>query len=238
MINDQQLQDLLSKEFFSGKMTPEFINFCLTHGRIRRYASKQYLYFSGDEGTTLYFLINGRVRLYLMSEYTEKIIRVLNAPAFFPEIILDGKPYPHSALCIEETEVLTIDRLTFMRFIESNPSLIWLLYEDLALDLRRSYRQIRNLSLGDARLRLAAKLFALAHVHGQKTKSGVMITIPLSATELAGMCSLARESVSRILTELKEVKIIEIKKKNITIMDMENLRIWIHERASRSRTLD
>ncbi|MCB8816322.1 Crp/Fnr family transcriptional regulator [Desulfosporosinus shakirovi] len=238
MINEQQLGDLLANKLFSGKMTPDFIHFCLTHGRIRRYASKQYLYFSGDEGNTVYFLISGRIRLYLMGEYTEKIIRVLNPPVFFPEIILDGKPYPHAALCIEETEVLAIDRLTFMRFMENNPSLLWIFYCELALDLRRSYRQIRNLSLGDARLRLGAKLFALAHVHGQQVKNGVTITIPLSATELAGMCSLARESVSRILAELKEATIIEIKKKVITVLDMENLRIWIHERAARSRSLD
>jgi len=237
MFNEQQLREILVNKLFSGSMTPEFINFCLTHGRTRHYASKQYLYFSGDEGNTVYFLISGRIRLYLMGEFSEKIIRVLSPPVFFPEIVLDGKPYPHAALCIEDTEVLAIDRQTFMRFIESNPSLLWIFYRELALDLRRSYRQIRNLSLGDARLRLGAKLFALAHVHGLKTKNGVLITIPLSTTELAGMCSLARESVSRILTELKEVKIIEIKKKNLTVLDMKNLRSWIHERAARSRSL-
>lgn len=238
MLNELQLRDILSTKLFSGNMTSEFIDFCLSHGRIRHYAPKQYLYFSGDEGTTVYFLISGRIRLYLMGEFSEKIIRVLKPPVFFPEIILDGKPYPHAALCIEETEVLALDRHTFMRFMENNPSLLWVFYRELALDLRRSYRQIRNLSLGDARLRLGAKLFALAHVHGLKTKNGVLITIPLSATELAGMCSLARESVSRILTELRDVKLIEIKKKNITVLNTDELSLWIHERAARSRTLN
>lgn len=237
MINNQKLQEILAK-LFSGNMTPELINFCLTHGRLRRYAPKQYLYFSGDEGNTVYFLISGRIRLYLMGEFTEKIIRILNPPVFFPEIVFDGKPYPHAALCIEETEVLAIDRQTFMRFMESNPSILWIFYRELALDLRRSYRQIRNLSLGDARLRLGAKLFALAHVHGLKTKNGVLITVPLSATELAGMCSLARESVSRILAELKELKIIEINKKNITVLETKKLSLWIHERAAHSRSLN
>lgn len=238
MFNKQQLREILTNELFSSKMTPEFVNFCLAHGRIRHYAPKQYLFFSGDEGNTVYFLIKGRIRLYLMSEFTEKIIRILNPPAFFPEIILDGKPYPHTALCVEETDILAIDQQSFVRYLESNPSLLWIFYRELALDLRRSYRQIRNLSLGDARLRLSAKLFALAHVHGKQSDNGVLITIPLSATELAGMCSLARESVSRILAELKGRNIIEINKKNITVLDMNTLRQWIHERAARSRSLD
>ena len=236
MSKEHQVREILAHKLFSGNMPPEFTDFCLAHGRIRHYTPKQYLYFSGEEGNTVYFLVTGRIRLYLMGEFSEKIIRVLSPPVFFPEVVLDGKPYPHAALCIEETEVLCIDRQTFMRFIESNPSILWVFYRELALDLRRSYRQLRNLSLGDARLRLGAKLFALAHVHGQPSSNGVLITIPLSATELAGMCSLARESVSRILGELKEVKIIVIEKKNITVCDLENLRRWIHERSSRTRS--
>ena len=236
MPNEQQIRKILAQELFSGNMPSEFIDFCLAYGRIRRYAPKQYLYFSGDEGNTVYFLVSGSIRLYLMGEFSEKTLRVLSPPVFFPEVVLDGKPYPHAALCTEETEVLAIDRHAFVRFIESNPSVLWVFYNGLALDLRRSYRQIRNLSLGDARLRLGAKIFSLAHVHGKPSLNGVLIAIPLSATELAGMCSLARESVSRILGELKELKIIVIEKKTITVLDLNNLRSWIHKRAANSRS--
>lgn len=236
MSKDQQIRDILEHKLFSGSMPPEFIDFCLVNGRLRHYAPKQYLYFSEDEGNTVYVLISGRIRLSLMGEFSEKTIRVLSSPAFFPEIVLDGKPYPHAALCMEDTEVLALDRQNLMRYLESNPSMLWVFYRELALDLRRSYRQIRNLSLGDARLRLGAKLFALAHVHGKPSSGGVLITIPLSATELAGMCSLARESVSRILGELKKLEIIAIERKIITVLDVEQLQRWIHERAANSRT--
>ena len=235
MSNEQLVRGILEQKIFSGSMPPEFIDFCIVHGRFRCCAPKQYLYFPEDEGNTVYFLVSGRIHLYLMSEFSEKIIRVLSAPTFFPEIILDGKPYPHAALCMEETEVLALDRKLLIAYIESNPTLLWIFYRELALDLRRSYRQVRNLSLGNARLRLGAKLFALAHVHGQPSSKGVLISIPLSATELAGMCSLARESVSRILGELKKIKILEIDKKSITVLNLETLRQWIHERAACSR---
>ncbi|MDR3599687.1 MAG: Crp/Fnr family transcriptional regulator [Desulfosporosinus sp.] len=236
MSEEQQLREILAQKIFSNNMPTEFIDFCLAHGRIRHYTSKQYLFFSGDEGNTVYFLITGRIQLYLMGEFSEKIIRVLSPPVFFPEVVLDGKAYPHAALCIENAEVLAIDRHTFMRFVEKNPSVLWVFYHGLALDLRRSYRQIKNLSLGDARLRLGAKIFALAHVHGKPSLNGILITIPLPATELAGMCSLARESVSRILGELKELKIIEIERKSITVLDLNNLREWIRKRAAHSRS--
>ena len=135
---------------------------------------------------------------------------------------------------MEETEVLTLDRKIFILYIEDNPSVLWIFYRELALDLRRSYRQIKNLSLGNARLRLGAKLFSLALVHGKPSLNGVLISIPLSATELAGMCSLVRESVSRIMGELKKIKILQIEKKTITVLDFEKLYRWIHERAASS----
>jgi len=233
--NEQHVREILERKIFSGAMPPELIDFCLAHGRLRRYAPKQYLYFSEDEANTVYFLISGRIRLSIMGEFSEKIIRELSSPTFFPEIVLDGKSYPHAAFCMEETEVLIIDRKLFIQYIENNSSVLWIFYRELALDLRRSYRQIKNLSLGDARLRLGAKLFSLAHVHGKPSLNGVLITIPLSATELAGMCSLARESVSRILGELKKTKILQIEKKTITVLDVEKLRSWIHDRAASSR---
>ena len=235
MLKEQQIRELLTFKPFL-EVAPDFQNFCLAHGRVHHFNAKQYLYFAGDDANNVYFLLAGRVRLYLMGEFNEKILRVINPPAFFPDVILDGKPYPHAALCIEETDVLVLGRETLLKYLETNPRTLWAFYKNLALDLRRSYRHIKNLSLGDARLRLGAKLYALAHVHGRPTPKGVLISIPISATDLAGMCSLARESVSRILGELKDIQLLEIDKKWITVREPEKLRAWIHERSARSHS--
>lgn len=231
MNREKEIRDALTQIPFWDKAPQEFLDFCLTHSRLRHYAAKQYLYFSGDDANTLFILLKGRIQILLTSEFTEKIFRVLRPPVFFPEIVLDGKSYPNAALAIEPTDVLALDRSTLKRFIENHPSLLWIFSQSMALDLRRAYRQVRNLSMGDARLRLGAKLFALAHAHGKPNPGGILISIPLSATEIAAMCGLARESVSRILGELREAGIIRVEKKNITVCKIELLRDWIHERA-------
>lgn len=216
-----------------NNVSEDFISFCLTYGRVRRYGAKQFLYFADEEASTVFILLKGRIQLVLTNEFTEKILRVLSPTVFFPEVVFDGKRYPHAALALENSEVLALDRQAVKKFMENRPELIWNFFEMLALDLRRAYRQIKSLSLGNARMRLGAKLYALAHAHGKSEPTGTVITIPLSATELAGMCSLARESVSRILSELKELNIIEVDRKKITIYDPETLREWIHERPER-----
>lgn len=222
----------LFKQNASWRELPDsFWDFCLTHGRVRHYAAKQFLFFSGDEGNSVYFLLQGRVQILLTSEFTEKIFRVLQSPAFFPETVLDGKDYPYAVLALEASEVFVMDKKILIRFLEEHPEFLWTFYRSLSLDLRRAYRQIKNVALGDARSRLGAKLYALAHVHGQDTSDGVLINIPLSATDLAGMCSLARESVSRILGELKDQGILEMEKKKIRIKTIGGLQEWVHERG-------
>ncbi|MEA4903101.1 Crp/Fnr family transcriptional regulator [Desulfitobacterium sp.] len=207
-----------------------FWEFCHLHGRTRQYSAKQFIFFSGDEANTVFFLLKGRIQLLLTSEFTEKIFRVIQTPNFFPEVVLDGKTYPYTAFAVENSEVLVLDRSIVVRYLRENPQTLIPFYESMALELRRAYRQIKNTALGDARSRLGAKLFSLAHAHGQALENGILITIPLSTTELAGMCSLARESVSRILSELKELGIIEVEHKKIIILDIEKLRKWVHER--------
>ncbi|MDA8229255.1 MAG: Crp/Fnr family transcriptional regulator [Desulfitobacterium hafniense] len=231
-MNEQKFLQELKKNPLWGNIPEDFTSFCISYGRIRKYSSKQYLYFSGDEANSVFFLLKGRVQLVLTNEFSEKVIRILEPVSFFPEIVLDGKMYPHAALTMDSTEVLALDRQAFLRYLEKNPSFIWIFYKLMALDLRRAYRQIKNLSIGDARLRLGAKLFSLAHAHGRDGTNGIEITIPLSATDLASMCSLARESVSRILSELKDAGIIQVNKKTIIISSKEKLRQWIIERSN------
>jgi len=222
--------ELFKKNSLWQDLPEDFWEYCSAHGRVRHYAAKQFLFFSGDEGNLVYFLLQGRVQILLTSEFTEKIFRVLQAPAFFPETVLDGKNYPYAVIASEASEVFVLERKLLLRYLQQNPQALWSFFQSMSLDLRRAYRQIKNVALGDARSRLGAKIFALAHVHGQETPNGVRLTIPLSATELAGMCSLARESVSRILSELKELGILHIDKKQITVKSLDSLQRWVHER--------
>ena len=232
MFSEGEVRDCLRQIPLWPDLPEEFINFWVTHGRVHHYAGKQYLYFSGDPANLVFVLLRGRVQLLLTSEFTEKIFRVLSAPCFFPEVALDGKTYPHTALAVEPTEALVMERTVLRQYLESNPASIWPFYQALALDLRRAYRQIKNLTLGDARVRLGAKLFALAHAHGRAVADGILIALPLSASELAVMCGLARESVSRILAELRELGLIRVERKIVKVLDLERLRSWIYEHGS------
>lgn len=229
--------NLTKFEIFKGHslwqgLPDSFWEFCVAHGRVRHYAAKQFLFFSGEDSNYVYFLLKGRVQILLMSEFTEKIFRILQPPSFFPEVILDSKVYPYGVLTAEASDVFVMERKALLNYINENPSTLWPFYQSMALDLRRSYRQIKNIALGDARSRLGAKIFALAYVHGQETPEGTLLNISLTSTELAGMCSLARESVSRILSELKELGILKIERKQITVTNLEQLKSWIHDRQT------
>jgi len=83
--NEQHVREILERKLFSGSMPPEFIDFCLAHGRFRHYAPKQYLYFSDDEGNTVYFLVSGRIRLYLRVSFPKRLFAYLIPQLFSPK---------------------------------------------------------------------------------------------------------------------------------------------------------
>jgi len=227
----KDLQTKLKSVF--NNVPAHFLDFCVSHGTFHQYSAKQFIYLAGDDPSKMYLLLKGSVQLILANEFIEKIYRILRAPAIFPEVVLDGKTHIHSAFVVEQTEVLALETKSVEAFLTKSPETYKFFFNALALDYRRANRQIRNLSLGDARVRLGAKLYALAHAHGIHTSEGIELTLPVSTTELAGMCGLARESASRILTELKDLQIIQTNKKTIVITNLENLRAWIYKRAQK-----
>ena len=92
MSKEKDLRKLISLIPFWQDTPEDFIDYCVTHGRVRRYAAKQYVYFSYDDSVSVFFLLKGRIQILLTSEFSEKIFRVIKPPAFFPEVVFDGKP--------------------------------------------------------------------------------------------------------------------------------------------------
>ena len=77
----------------------------------------------GDAGDALYLVRQGRVEVFVENTEGEKILLAENeAGDLFGEIsLLDGGARTASAVCVEETEVLTLDREHLLKFITQHP---------------------------------------------------------------------------------------------------------------------
>lgn len=89
----------------------------------KRFAEGETLFHDGDPGGTLYIVRRGRVRIALENTIGEAIVLGEVPPGgFFGEISLfDGGPRTATALAVEETEVVTLDREALLAFVTQHP---------------------------------------------------------------------------------------------------------------------
>ncbi|MGC9424107.1 Crp/Fnr family transcriptional regulator, partial [Vibrio sp.] len=102
---------MFMQAFFGSTASAEHRTLVEGSSRLIKTGKKQLLFNEGDEGTEIYFLANGKVKLFRATEDgKEAVIRLIETGEYFAEILLQLKHrYPVSAIALEESELLAID---------------------------------------------------------------------------------------------------------------------------------
>jgi len=188
----------------------------------RRYDREQIIFHKNDPGSTLYIIISGKVKILLPSPEGENVIvALLSTGEFFGELSLfDGAPRSATAVSADSTEILTLDKDDFNRYILENPRAALVILSELSLRLRRTDELLSDAAFCNLATRLAKRLMELAHRYGQPGANGaIRINLRLKQQDLADMSGATRESVNKVLKMLKEQRLIQWSKGIITLLD-------------------
>ncbi len=198
--------------------------------RPRQYRAGTTIFHRDDSGTALHVIERGTVKLMLTSpEGREITVELLGAGDFFGELaLLDSGPRSASAVALEATETLTLERDQFAALLEAHPQVALRLLGVLGERLRRADDLIGDLLFLDLPGRLAKQLLALAEERGSATPRGVRIDLRLSQSELAAMVGATRESVNRCLNAYAERGILDFDRETITLRDLAVLRARVY----------
>ena len=179
----------------------------------------------GSTDATLYVIESGRVRIFLISEFGEEIsLQVYDPGQCFGEFaVLDGQPRSAGAVAMEDIVTYTLHRGDFLRHLETCPHMAIRIIQVLTTRLRYTTRQMENLAFLDVSGRVAAKLLELADRYGVQ-KEGIEITLPLTQEELATWVVVTRKSVSSVLTHFRDLGLIQVQRRRITILDPKALK--------------
>ena len=196
---------------------------------LRRLSLKQgqTLFHKGDEGTALYIVQKGTIKIVLSRP--ESVTKSLS-PYFPPEIffgemaLLDGEPRSADAIAIEPSEVFILKRSDFLVFLQSNVNAIESILSLLSRRLRSTDELLEDTCFLSISVRLAKKLVDLAESHGEKQGDAVHITLSLTQKELGDMIGATRESINKELKNLREKQIIKTNGNKIQILDMDKLK--------------
>ncbi len=170
-------------------------------GTVRSYPKNTVLIQEGDQSDRLYVVLSGRLKVFLSdTEGKEIIIDTLGPQQFFGEMALEGGPRSASVISIEPCKIAVIERDQFKSFLVSNPEAAYALIVALIRRASNLTRAIGSLTLLDVYGRVARLLLD----HAIEEDGRMVVRERMTQQEIAKRVSASRETVSRIVTDLRE----------------------------------
>jgi CRP/FNR family cyclic AMP-dependent transcriptional regulator len=199
---------------------------CAERLRIRRFRRGETIFHQGDPGDSLFIVESGAVKIVLPSPEGEEgaIIATLGRGEFFGELaLLDGAPHSATAVAVEPTQTLVLDRDTFHDLIDDQPGLRDALFAGLVAELRRLTGHVEELHFLDLPGRLASRLARLAREADPDASGEVTLAWPFTQSDLAAMIGGTRQTVNRLLSDLAGRGLVRLERDLLVITDLEDL---------------
>ena len=169
------------------------------------------LFLAGDAGDGCYRLEQGLVKVIITSPRgEERILAILGPGAIVGELsVIDGGPRSASVIAIKPCELSFVSRAAFKECTQQYPEIYHYLVDVLAARLRETDDALVAASFLTVKSRLARALLELAKFLGEEEASGrVLIRHKVSQSDLAAMAGVARENVSRALSDWKRRRLV------------------------------
>lgn len=138
--------------------------------------------------------------------------------------VFDGGRYPATAVASNSTKLLRLPADSFRKICVRNPEMALKVFKVFARKLRHLVSLVEELSFSTVRARLIAYLIGLAEQSGRPTPGGICFQLNENNEQLAARLGTVRELISRNLGRLHGDKLIEMKKRTVTIPNLSILR--------------
>jgi CRP-like cAMP-binding protein len=199
----------------------------LAEQTVRRSLDKgQHLFRQGDGGESLYVVIEGLVKVSVSSgDGGEMVLTTLSPPDVFGELsLVDEGPRSASAVAVEPSTLLALDRRALLDVIRRYPQPVDDLLRSLGALIRRLTDQAADLVFLDLNGRVAKLLVTLAEREGAAHDGAISFDLHLTQGDLADMVGGSRQSVNQILHGFERRGFLEMHGREIAVRDLDALR--------------
>ena len=207
---------------FDLRSVDEFKNYIYDQGKESKYVLGETIYREGDNSNMVYLILKGVVKTHKLDEQGKELITgIYNADDFFGfTSFTKNIAYREYATAIEDCHLAGITKEQLKMALDSNYDLIMDLMQILAESLSETRDQLLEMAYGSVRRKTATTLLRFA----EKLKEDDNGNIHILRSDLAGVAGMATETLIRTLSSFKKEGLIEIRDRNIKILDMEKLR--------------
>jgi CRP-like cAMP-binding protein len=185
----------------------------------------QVLFHRGDSADSFYYVDTGLIELSLISATGDKkTLEVVNPGRTFGEAVtfMREAKFPVTAEGLQTSKLCEIPNRAFLDMLHTNRDACMRLIADLSRHLHARVREIEDLSIQNARHRLASYL--VDHIADTSDGDQAMARLELPRHVIASRLSIKPETLSRLLRNLADEGIISIEDRVVFIHSLARLR--------------
>ncbi len=185
------------------------------------------LFVEGQMPRGIFVLCKGIVKLSINSPSgrTMLVERAEPGEVLGLSATISGRPYEVTAETLDPCQVNFVKRDDFLRFLKEDVQACFKVAEQLSEKYHDACNEVRSLGLSHfAHEKLANLLLEWSSKNGESAKPEARMKLRLTHEEIANMIGTSRETVTRLLAEMKKRQIVELKGSTLVIHNMTALR--------------
>lgn len=186
-----------------------------------RVKKNELIFHKGDLAEGMHVVVMGQVKLALPSaQGMEKVVHVCGPGSTFGEaVVFLDKPYPVNAQATAESLLLLISKRVLLEAMESSPMLCRKMMASLSSRLHELLGDMETCMLRGSVQRVVC--FLIQSATGDQDVFEV--TLPASKQTIASQLNLAPETFSRVLGQLSDAGLVQVKGRMISVLNRQRL---------------
>jgi CRP-like cAMP-binding protein len=193
--------------------------------QMRRFARGEMVCWAGEHCDAFHFVISGQVKLYVASSTgMEKVVELIGPGQSFAEATM-FLPDPHllNAQALQDSLIMSVSRDAIYSEIQRNPGFSLRMLCGVSTWFKRLLMDVESYSLQNGMQRLIGYLLRDVDLADGADLGVVTVALPVSKAVIASRLSLTPEYFSRVLHQLESEGLVEIKRREIRLLDVRRL---------------
>ncbi len=221
----------LKKICFSHGLTSDELS--VFEGSVERtlkIAKKEKLFSRGDPLKSVYAIKAGSIKTFLSSSKGQAQVLGFHMPGDL--LGFDGFADDHhtsDAVAMEDTMLCELPMANFENLCDVLPGLRKVMMQQVGSEISRHHSLVLTLGQMQTEERLATFLLRLSCYYNSRGYSCTQFNLPMPRHDLANFLGMAPETLSRMFAKLEKLEVISIKKREVSITDMDKLMDSSHE---------
>lgn len=221
-MNKEQIASQLSEFYLFSELQPGQVEQLVTGTRLLDIPRGNMLFNRGDRAHGFYLLLNGQIKLGVISpQGDEKVIGLIQPGQSFGEAVLFlERSFPIHAQATLDSKVLLITRDAVFDILDNDVTVVRRMLAGISARNRQLVNDIESISLQNSTQRLIGYLLQIS----TDSPNPAHVQLPASKHTIASMLNIAPETFSRVMLKLNNAGLLEMNGKEIIIVDVDGLR--------------